>query len=271
MRLPDALIVGAHPDDIEIGAAALVQSAARHFRVSLLILTDDPKDGEARRREAIAAGQRLGIPLKRIHFSGFRDGRLRADAKSVSLIREQLRSGQIKPELVVVHTKSDSHNDHVAANLLMHAVLRQAVFLNFSIHLSSEDSFSPRLFVEITSERAKSKSEALSAHDSQRARITRENLDEVERLFGKNAGLPAAEAFEVEIQSGATPESIRRVRDLNDSVFHGFHFCRETHCCCFMPLRSDLARRLTGLRLTKASEGMHFDPPSKKSGFLQVR
>src|SRR5688572_5727399 len=56
------LVVGAHPDDIEIGAGALVAKAVdRGMEIHLLVLTDDGADTAARRAEAVAGAQALGV------------------------------------------------------------------------------------------------------------------------------------------------------------------------------------------------------------------
>lgn len=216
------LFVGAHPDDIEIGAAALVQSAVNVATVSVLILTDDPVDAEVRRREAITAATTLGVDAANVHFAGFRDGELQADRPAVARVREIVREHDLTAHIVVVHTPHDSHNDHVAGAALMRAAVRKAVFLHYSVHISAEAAFEPRIFVELTPERAKKKAEALGAHASQQHRITKHSLMEVDRAFGARAGLEAAEGFELDHQAGAPPAAFAIARMLSESPFHRF-------------------------------------------------
>jgi LmbE family N-acetylglucosaminyl deacetylase len=220
------LAIGAHPDDIEIGSAALLSKAAdlgmaAHF----LILTDDGSDRAARRAEAIQSARALGVPRDRVLFAGLRDGQLRADYKSVSKVREMVLAQRIKPDLIVTHTTADSHNDHVEANRIAHAAFRECIFLHYSIHLSRErDQFAPRVFVEVSDQRLARKTKALALHDSQRARLERRDLSEYEASLGKLARMDRAEAFEVSLQEGAADIS-DQILTLSESPFHRF-WCR---------------------------------------------
>ena len=216
------LFVGAHPDDIEIGAAALVQSALAVADVSVLILTDDPVDAEVRRHEAVRAASALGVDATRVHFAGLRDGELQADRASVSRVREVLHDNELSPQIVVVHTRHDSHNDHVAGASLMRAAVRRAVFLHYSVHISAEAAFAPRIFVELTPERAAKKQAALGAHASQHHRITKQSLLDVDGAFGARSGFAAAEGFELDHQVGAPAAAFALARTLSESPFHRF-------------------------------------------------
>ncbi|MDX2024758.1 PIG-L family deacetylase [Microcella sp.] len=216
------LFVGAHPDDIEIGAAALVQSALAVAEVSVLILTDDPVDAEVRRVEATAAAVALGVDASRVHFAAQRDGELQVNRPTVSRVREILKDHAITPQIVVVTTPHDSHNDHVASAAVMRAAVRHAVFMHYSVHISAEAAFAPRLFVELTPERAAKKAAALGAHASQQHRITKQSLIDVDRAFGARAGFAAAEGFEIDHQVGAPAAAFALARALSESPFHRY-------------------------------------------------
>ncbi|HXP20955.1 MAG TPA: PIG-L family deacetylase [Streptosporangiaceae bacterium] len=217
------LAIGAHPDDIEIGSAALVSKAVDSgIEVNFLILTDDGDDRDARRAEATLAAEALGVPPDHVMFAGLPDGRLRADAESVSLVREIVLARNLSPQLIVTHTLADSHNDHVEANRIAHAAFRGCIFLHYSIHLSREqDRFAPRIFVEVSGSRLDRKAKALALHNSQRARLERRDLSEYEASLGKLAQLDRAEAFEVSLQEGSAG-LFDRVLALSESPFHRF-------------------------------------------------
>jgi LmbE family N-acetylglucosaminyl deacetylase len=217
------LAIGAHPDDIEIGSAALVSKASElGITIYFLVLTDDGGDRDARRAEATAAAGALGVPPGHVLFAGLADGRLRADSESVGTVRALVLARQIMPQLIVTHTMADSHNDHVEANRIAHAAFRGCAFLHYSIHLSRErERFAPRIFVEVSDERRRRKTEALALHNSQRARLERRDLAEYEASLGKLAKLDRAEAFEVSLQEGAA-ELFDRVLALSESPFHRF-------------------------------------------------
>lgn len=217
------LAIGAHPDDIEIGAAALVSKAAGlGMAIYFLILTDGPDDGAARRKEATKAAAILGLKPDQVLFAGMRDGRLRADSKSVSRVREIVANAELKPDLIVTHTMADSHNDHFEANRIARGAFRECTFLQFSIHLSSEpEQFAPRIFVKMTNTRLTKKTKALAQHHSQRARLERRDLAKYEARLGRLARMERAEAFEVSLQEGAT-DIFDQIFTLSESPFHQF-------------------------------------------------
>jgi LmbE family N-acetylglucosaminyl deacetylase len=218
MRL---LAVGSHPDDIEIGAGALIsKSVALGLDIDLLILTDEGPAPEIRRAEAVRAAAELGVPAGRVAFGGLPDGHLRADGDTVRMIRELVTARRIDPDIVVTHSQADSHNDHVEANRIAHAVFRKRVFLHYSIHLSSElDRFAPRVFVEVSGARLDGKNRALAMHRSQQRRIEKADLAKHEMRLGSLAGLSRAEGFEVGFQNDAV-DVLRKTVGLSDSLFH---------------------------------------------------
>jgi LmbE family N-acetylglucosaminyl deacetylase len=217
------LAVGAHPDDIEIGAAAFLTKALRHgIDTHFLILTDESGYRTPRRAEAVLAAGILGVPEDRVIFAGLRDGQLRVDRTSVSRVREKAGERGVRPDLVVTHTLADSHNDHVEANRIAHAAFRKCVFLHFSSYLSSErERFAPRVFVAVSGAELEKKTTALSAYESQQSRLERSDLADYEGRLGALARLGRAEAFEVGQQDGAEG-LVDEVLALSESPFHRF-------------------------------------------------
>lgn len=216
------LFVGAHPDDIEIGAGAL---AARLIRcgedVRFLILTTHPQNGTEREAEARSAAAVLGLPGDSLRFGGFVDGELSAHAAEVALVRALYTSEDWRPDVVVAHTSQDSHNDHVAANAIARAAFRSAVLLFFSIHVSAElHRFTPQFYSSVGPDLDELKARALAQHESQRATIDRSDLKAYEIERARSAHLDRAEAFEVEFQSGAPKAVVDAVAAYNDSSFH---------------------------------------------------
>jgi LmbE family N-acetylglucosaminyl deacetylase len=218
-----ALAVGAHPDDVEIGAAGLIAKLTDEGHdVYILILTDEEADGTRRREEAQRSAKELGIPDDRLLFAAFRDGYLRADRDSVTRIRRITVAAGINPDLVIVHSRSDSHNDHVEANTLARSSFRGCVFLYYSIYLSSEDtSFRPHVFIDISGDRAALKERALAAHRSQAARLSQYDLVDHERRWGARIGLDRVEALEIMKQNNSG-SVFQQILDLSDSPFHRF-------------------------------------------------
>jgi LmbE family N-acetylglucosaminyl deacetylase len=217
------LVSGAHPDDIELGAACLVQRMiSGGHEVHLLILTDEAGEGSERREETVRAAKVLNVPRSRVHFAGFDDGSLVANRASVARLRELAAERGLRPAVVVTHTAADSHNDHSQANALVRATFRGCVMLFYSIHISAETAyFAPRFFVSVHGAEASRKEMALREHRSQRERLSKRDLCDYETALGTAARLDRAEAFEVELQVGAQAD-LGEVLSINDSPFHRF-------------------------------------------------
>jgi LmbE family N-acetylglucosaminyl deacetylase len=217
------LFVGAHPDDIELGAGALLSKLCSNGEdVHALILTDD-ENSQVRRTEARAGLVMLGMDETRIHFGGFPDGALTADASTVGRVRRITASAGLSPSLIVTHTSADSHNDHVAANRISHAAFRNSNLLHYSIHISAEPSaFLPRIFVKLSNDLVELKENALAAHASQSDRLCKASLPQYEaNLSNLTESMVRVEAFEVSWQGGASPD-LTEIQALSDSLFHRF-------------------------------------------------
>lgn len=221
--MTQVLFIGAHPDDIEIGAGGLVAKlCGQGHEVYALVLTTDASSPQ-RCEESVHALNGLGVRVDRIHFAGFVDGELKASATSVWRTRQLVASADLSPAVIVTHTNADSHNDHVMANMLTHAVFRNSLILHYSVHISVEGgAFRPRLFIDVTGPLGLEKSKALATHTSQAERITKEPLDVYERkLAALTSNLAQAEAFEITWQ-GIRDRSFSEVLALSDSPFHRF-------------------------------------------------
>lgn len=133
--LPDSdiervLVVSAHPDDHDFGAAgSIVGWVAAGITVSIMVLTDGQAGGfdegidraeipAIRRREQRAAAAVLGV--SDVRFAGYVDGELEPTPDVVRDIVRVIR--QVRPDRVVIqsserlfHLLIASHPDHLAA------------------------------------------------------------------------------------------------------------------------------------------------------------
>jgi LmbE family N-acetylglucosaminyl deacetylase len=226
-----ALIVVAHPDDVDFWAGGTVASwTSAGIAVAYLVLTDGDSGGfdpriprsaipDIRRDEQEAAALELGVDD--VRFLGYPDGRL---APSYTLRRDITRViRQVRPERVLTWTPEWSwrrfHRNHPDHRAVGEAVL-SAVFpdaRNPFAHpeLLREEGLepwvveevwlmgapSPNHYVDIT-DTLERKLAAIRAHKSQTAHRDRLEQDLRERLAPNRqaAGLPAgrlAEAFQV--------------------------------------------------------------------------
>jgi bacillithiol biosynthesis deacetylase BshB1 len=230
MRL-DALLFGAHPDDVELTSGGLAALLASHgHAVGLVDLTRGEAGSRGttavRAREAEAASKVLGAGLRRnlgLADTGL-DGR---DRKQIAAVVQCLR--EHRPSLVVAPDRHDPHPDHVeASNLIARACHLSGLAkfeapgerfrperLLFALYRSIRR---PRLIVDITPVWEK-RVEALAEHRSQfegegaSTYLTASGfLAEVEaraRVFGAAIGAQYGEAFRV-----AGPLAVRDARVL---------------------------------------------------------
>ncbi|NRS46807.1 bacillithiol biosynthesis deacetylase BshB1 [Brevibacillus sp. HB2.2] len=216
----DILAIGAHPDDVEIGAAgSLILAAKEGKRVGILDLTyaELSSNGrvERRQQEAAAADQVMGVAA-RYNF-GLPDRGLEAVRESaiervVKLIRET------RPAIVLAPYYSDRHPDHESVSRIVREAVfnagirkylpepslpayRPSQFLYYFIN----STVTPQVVVDITGVYSQ-KMEALRCYRSQfeleegsvQTPLTNGYLESVEyreRLFGQQAGVAYAEGF----------------------------------------------------------------------------
>ncbi|MFC8687542.1 bacillithiol biosynthesis deacetylase BshB1 [Brevibacillus porteri] len=216
----DILAIGAHPDDVEIGAAgSLILAAKQGKRVGILDLTyaELSSNGtvERRQQEATAADKVMGVAA-RYNF-GLPDRGLEAVRESaiervVKLIRET------RPAIVLAPYFADRHPDHESVSRIVREAVfnagirkylaepslpayRPSQFLYYFIN----STVTPQVVVDITAVYSQ-KMEALRCYRSQfeleegsvQTPLTNGYLESVEyreRLFGQQAGVAYAEGF----------------------------------------------------------------------------
>jgi LmbE family N-acetylglucosaminyl deacetylase/Mrp family chromosome partitioning ATPase len=204
-----AVFVGAHSDDIEIGAGGtLVKLLERNWEVFACIVTDetDPQVAAARRREALQSCATLGLRPQQVFFLGLGDGYVTVTREGVDRLRAAIKQHNIQPELVFTHSHADCHNDHRAVCELVHAAFRQKVILGFPIINSlNETLFIPQVYCDITQHLTR-KLRALESHQSQMrsGRISLIDIEQYNHSMGATAGCKVSEAFDLTKQYGAT-------------------------------------------------------------------
>jgi LmbE family N-acetylglucosaminyl deacetylase/CheY-like chemotaxis protein len=191
------LAVGAHPDDVEIGAGGtLLAHRASGDSVTVLTLTGGARGGDAvvRRKEAEAAAAilRARLILEDLEDTGIREGE-----PTTSIIERVVN--EVRPTIVYTHSVNDIHQDHRNTHSATMVAARGVPYVLCFQSPSSTIAFRPSRFVSIehTLDR---KMDAIGAFGSQAA--TREYLDESllrasARYWARFGGGTAVEPFEV--------------------------------------------------------------------------
>lgn len=193
------LAVGAHPDDIEIGAGGtLLGLAESHpgLQAHYVLLT-----GTADRQlEAQAAAEEfLPVADLTMRLYDLPDGRLPAawsEAKDV--LEDVARSCQ--PDLVIAPSRDDAHQDHATIAQLVPTVFRDQLYLGYEVPKWDGDlgSNRPSVYVPMSAEIAHRKVELL--HKCYPSQHGRDWWDDdvflgLARLRGMECRAQYAEAF----------------------------------------------------------------------------
>jgi LmbE family N-acetylglucosaminyl deacetylase len=191
------LAVGAHPDDIEIGAGGTLLSLAASpagLRAHYLVLTGSAdRQLEAR---AAAAAFLPGADLT-AELCDLPDGRLPAVWAQVKGILEAVAKS-FAPDLIVAPSPGDAHQDHRTVAEIMPTAFRDQLILGYELPKWDGDFGRPGTYFPLSADTARRKVELLhKCFPSQQGRDWWD--DEVflglARLRGMECRAPYAEGF----------------------------------------------------------------------------
>lgn len=157
-----AVVLGAHPDDIEIAAGGTLLSLAAAnpaVRVRYVLFTGS----EQRQAEARAAADRF-LPGARVTFAMHRlpDGRLPARWGEAKEIIEVEARGTAA-DLVLAPARDDAHQDHRTVAELVPTAFRDALVLHYEIPKWDGDLGRPNAYLPLPAATARRKAELLHA------------------------------------------------------------------------------------------------------------
>lgn len=194
------LCLGAHSDDIEIGAGgAVLTLLARHpgSCVRWVVFSATPE--RAAEAQASARSFLAGAAQAQVDVHDLRDGFFPAAFATLKDMFETLKDEE-KPDLILTHAREDHHQDHRLVAELTANTFRDHVVLGYEIPKYDPDLGNPGLFVPLGGEVAERKVAALMAHfatQRQRRWFVPETFFGLMRLRGLQAAAPSglAEGF----------------------------------------------------------------------------
>ena len=189
------LAIGAHPDDVEIGAGGLLlQLATRPLRARYVLLTGTAgRQAEARTAaRAFLPGADLTVDLHQLP-----EGRLPAAWAQVKEVLEEV-ARSCSPDLILAPSAGDAHQDHRTIGEILPTVFRDQLCLAYEIPKWDGDLGRPSLYVPLSEGDVRHKAELLhKCYPSQHGRDWWD--DEVflglARLRGMECRARYAEAF----------------------------------------------------------------------------
>jgi LmbE family N-acetylglucosaminyl deacetylase len=155
------LFIGAHPDDIELGAGALIHHVQPQCDVLCVTLSDNQKNPTLKNvvEELYASMAILGVPKERIIVEQFITREFPAARQEILEYLLKLRR-EFKPEIVFTHSQADIHQDHNVVTDEALRAYRGTTVLGFDVVRSSYGFF-PHFLVEVVEANVEKKIEAL--------------------------------------------------------------------------------------------------------------
>jgi LmbE family N-acetylglucosaminyl deacetylase len=188
------LALGAHPDDIELGAGGtLLTLADAGAELAFAVLSGD----DTRRAEARAAAAAVA-PDATVRFADLPDGLFPAAWADAKRFLHALADEVGRPDLVLAPRLDDAHQDHRVVAELVKPVFRGASVLRYEIPKWDGDHGPAQVYVPLPDDVVRRKVELLEkSYPSQHGRgwWDEETFRSVLRLRGIEAGTRYAEGF----------------------------------------------------------------------------
>jgi LmbE family N-acetylglucosaminyl deacetylase len=152
------LAIGAHPDDIEIGAGGLLLGlSGAALRARYVVLT-----GTAERHQEARTAARSFMPDADLTVDLFDlpEGRLpTAWDRAKEILEEVARS--CSPDLILAPSSDDAHQDHRVIGEIVPTVFRDQLYLAYEIPKWDGDMSRPSMYVPLSTDIAQRKAELL--------------------------------------------------------------------------------------------------------------
>ncbi len=143
------LCLGAHSDDIEIGAGGTILKLIDEYQIEEITWVVFSSN-EIRKKEAILSAEKFltEISNKNIIVKDFRDGFLPFHAIEVKEFFEELKKSGT-PDIIFTHYRNDRHQDHRLISDLTWNTWRSHFILEYEIPKYDGDLGNPNFYVQL--------------------------------------------------------------------------------------------------------------------------
>jgi N-acetylglucosamine malate deacetylase 1 len=156
--------IGAHPDDIELGAGAFIASVSGRADVLCLTLSDNQKNPQLKNLviEHYNAMACLGVSADRILLEQFETRKFPHARQEILEYLYRLNK-DYRPEIVFTHSRADIHQDHNVTTEEVLRAFRGTTVLGFDVVRSSYGFF-PHFLAEVSDKDVEKKIAALAEY-----------------------------------------------------------------------------------------------------------
>jgi LmbE family N-acetylglucosaminyl deacetylase len=194
------LCLGAHSDDIEIGAGGtLLSLMARGVHLDVLWCVLSGAGEREREARSSAAGFLSEAASAKVEVMSFRDGFFPEQGEPIKAWFEALKM-RFSPDLILTHRRDDAHQDHRQVSRLTWNTFRDHCILEYEIPKWDGDIGQPNVYVPVSAAALQRKIDLLMLYfGSQRSKqwFDEETFRGLARLRGMECRAPEryAEAF----------------------------------------------------------------------------
>lgn len=195
------LCLGAHSDDIEIGAgAALMTLIERGIRLDVHWCVLSSSGSEREKEASSSAAEFLtGAVQSHIEVMSFRDGFFPEQGEAIKSWFEALKV-RVNPDLILTHRRDDAHQDHRLVCRLTWNTFRDHSVLEYEVPKWDGDTGQPNIYISVSANALQRKIDLLMKHfGTQRSKqwFDPETFRGLARLRGMECRAPEsyAEAF----------------------------------------------------------------------------
>ena len=191
------LCLGAHSDDIEIGAGGtLLEWLARGVRLDVHWCVLSARGAREEEADTSARAFLKGAATATIELQAFRDGYFPVEREAIKDWMQDL-ARRVAPDLVLTHREDDAHQDHRLVRELTWNAFRDHLLLEYEIPKWDGDLGRPNVYVPLSEAALESKIALLDTHfATQRSKdwFDRETFLGLARLRGMECRAPARHA-----------------------------------------------------------------------------
>ncbi len=199
----NVIVLGAHPDDFEVGCSGTILKYLKHINLTIYVMSDRYEDGKMRdlndqeKSFKILGLKKIPIKVFNIPTRIFHDFR----SKIRNILYEIATTSKV--DIVFTPPIHDIHQDHIVLADEVLRLFREKTIFGYEV-IRSGYNFRPQLHVRLTEKIVETKIKAAQSYRSQWSTtksggyyFAKDVMKGLMRARGAQFGLEYAEAFEI--------------------------------------------------------------------------